>query len=307
MTSRISVVIPVYNRASLIEDTLQSIVRQSLAPAHVILVDNASTDNSLAILREFASRTLPFPVTVLSESIPGASAARNRGLQAVTTPFVLFFDSDDIMTPDHIRLTQNCFDRPDHPELITWKVRTHFSDRSSIISRLPHGDIVTSHLVHACCATLSMAMTTDLAIRAGGWDPAILRWDDFEFGLRLLLARPRVAVDDRIAAEINRHGESMTGTGFSQKKGEWEKALDAMEQAIASSAAPEAAKWKNWITYRRVILSAHYARETGRPCFPQSNVEHLPLILRLALRTIYHYTRRGGRGAYLFFRLFNGW
>ena len=100
----LTIVIPVHNRRNLVEHTLGSLRQQTAPRFATVLVDNASTDGSIEVLRKWqAENNSPErPVTVLSESTPGASAARNRGLDAVESPWVLFFDSDDLMHPGHI-------------------------------------------------------------------------------------------------------------------------------------------------------------------------------------------------------------
>ncbi|MDE6528594.1 MAG: glycosyltransferase family 2 protein, partial [Muribaculaceae bacterium] len=99
--SLITIVVPVYNRAGIVERTLESIRQQSHRPLSVVLVDNNSTDNTPHVLRKWKSEVEApdMQVTIVDEPVAGAPAARNRGLGLTTTPYVMFFDSDDIMTP----------------------------------------------------------------------------------------------------------------------------------------------------------------------------------------------------------------
>ncbi|MDE6485411.1 MAG: glycosyltransferase family 2 protein, partial [Duncaniella sp.] len=98
-TPLIDVIIPVYNRASIVEKTLRSIERQTVWPARVILVDNNSTDGTMQVLKRWAEEMTGrgLQVKVLSEAMAGAAAARNRGLDASAAEYVMFFDSDDVM------------------------------------------------------------------------------------------------------------------------------------------------------------------------------------------------------------------
>ena len=95
----ITVIIPVYNREKLLPRTLASVVAQTYRPLHVVLVDNGSTDRSLAVLQEFCDKYAApdFRVTVCEELNPGAPSARNAGLRRATSEWVMFFDSDDEM------------------------------------------------------------------------------------------------------------------------------------------------------------------------------------------------------------------
>jgi glycosyltransferase involved in cell wall biosynthesis len=94
----VSVVIPAYNAAALIEETLQSIFRQTYQPLEVIVVDDGSTDNTVEVVRGFSG-----PVRLLRQANSGGcSSPRNHGLRFALGEFVTFFDADDLMVPTKI-------------------------------------------------------------------------------------------------------------------------------------------------------------------------------------------------------------
>ena len=97
--ARISVIIPNYNRAGLIGETLENMFRQSLAPHEVIVVDDGSTDDSVNIIRSFGDR-----VKLIEQSNQGPGAARNRGMQASCGDFIQFMDSDDLASLNKLEL-----------------------------------------------------------------------------------------------------------------------------------------------------------------------------------------------------------
>jgi len=90
---RISVIIPVKNRAGLVGQTLDSILNQTLKPFEIILVDDDSTD-------ELADTLLPYgdSIICIKNKGKGPGAARNTGFERATGEFIKFFDSDDLMT-----------------------------------------------------------------------------------------------------------------------------------------------------------------------------------------------------------------
>jgi glycosyltransferase involved in cell wall biosynthesis len=91
----LTVVIPVHNRERSLPDTLRSIERQrSYRVSRVIIVDDASTDGSVAVARELGHEVLELKVN------GGAAAARNAGLALVETDWVAFVDSDDTWRPN---------------------------------------------------------------------------------------------------------------------------------------------------------------------------------------------------------------
>ncbi len=88
---KVSVIIPNYNRAAVIGETIKNILCQSLPPHEVIVVDDGSTDNSVSTIKKFANQ-----VTLIEQKNQGASAARNVGLKVASGDFIQFMDSDDL-------------------------------------------------------------------------------------------------------------------------------------------------------------------------------------------------------------------
>ncbi|MCR0985112.1 glycosyltransferase family 2 protein [Roseomonas populi] len=98
-TVRISVVVPTYNRAALLAQTLDAIIGQSLRPHEIIVVDDGSTDGTTAML----SGRYGGLVTVCRIPNSGDLAARNAGLRIASGELVAFCDSDDLWSPDFLR------------------------------------------------------------------------------------------------------------------------------------------------------------------------------------------------------------
>lgn len=89
---RISTVIPAYNRADLIGETLRSVLSQTRPPAEVIVVDDGSTDGTQDVVSEQFGRD----VTLIQQENAGAGPARNNGFTRATGEIVHFMDSDDL-------------------------------------------------------------------------------------------------------------------------------------------------------------------------------------------------------------------
>lgn len=91
---KISVIIPIKNRADLIGQTLDSIICQTLQPFEIILVDDGSTDDIANVLISYKDK-----ITFIKNKGAGPGAARNTGFERATGTYIKFFDSDDLMTP----------------------------------------------------------------------------------------------------------------------------------------------------------------------------------------------------------------
>lgn len=100
---KLSVIVPVYNMAAegKLQFCLDSLVNQTISDYEIIAVDDASTDNSLEVLQEYAGK-YPDKVRVLAHEVNRRQGgAKNTGLKAATGEWVGFIDSDDWVTPDY--------------------------------------------------------------------------------------------------------------------------------------------------------------------------------------------------------------
>ena len=91
---KISVIIPVYNVEKYLPKCLDSLINQTLSDIEIICINDCSTDNSLEILEEYASKDERIKIIDLKEN-QGAAAARNKGLEIAKGEYLGFVDPDD--------------------------------------------------------------------------------------------------------------------------------------------------------------------------------------------------------------------
>jgi len=101
-TPKISVIIPVYNRAQTIARCLKSCLDQTFQDFEIICINDGSTDNSLQILDEYAQNDKRF--SVISQQNKGEASARNRALDIAKGDYIAFLDSDDYFHPQALEL-----------------------------------------------------------------------------------------------------------------------------------------------------------------------------------------------------------
>jgi glycosyltransferase involved in cell wall biosynthesis len=99
---KVSVIIPIYNVEKYIRQCLDSIVNQTLQNIEIICINDGSTDRSLSILKEYASRDKR--IIVISQENQGLAAARNIGIQNSIGTYISFIDSDDYVKPDFLEI-----------------------------------------------------------------------------------------------------------------------------------------------------------------------------------------------------------
>ena len=299
----LTIVIPVYNREKIVSATLNCVAAQTYRPLNLILVDNNSTDASLQVLREFkeANQAPDFRISVLQETTPGACAARNCGLLAAKSEWIMFFDSDDLMTPDYVEQYSKAMMAD--PDADIFAIRLQLDDGKGIrqLAFVPH-DIFANHIIHSMLSTQRYIARRKHFIEAGCWNRNTPTWDDWELGIRMLLSRPKIHyICDKARVTAVFQNESITGDNFHSKHGTWEHAIDIAESDIANSDIAEKDRLIYLLNYRRVVLAAHYRREK---CFDLADALYRNTLeryrhnfcRRAMLAVAYRYISAGGRG-----------
>jgi len=106
----VSVIIPVYNCERYLAEAIESVLSQTYRSVEVIVVDDGSTDASASVAQQF----IP-PVRYYYQPNSGPSAARNRGVDLSKGDFLAFLDSDDVWTPDKLKIQMATFE--DNPKI----------------------------------------------------------------------------------------------------------------------------------------------------------------------------------------------
>lgn len=301
----ISVVVPVYNRENYLLRTLESIRKQDYRPLQLILVDNASTDNSLNICLEFQHnyQAADFNIVVLIEKKKGAACARNCGLAHCRSEYVYFFDSDDQMSPDFVSSVMNVMNNGSL-DVLAVKTMMSLGDKQRVrdyfYSRSPAKQILMGML-----STVSAVYRTSFIKSLNGWNENLLTWDDWELGVRVLLAQPVLEwYKQKAFHQIYIHSDSITGRSFSDTYSWIMKAIEAVRLDIMAEVE---VKKKNQLLlalyFRQIILAATICREgnksLGDECLSKAQlILQIRGIRKYQAKFLYSYTLQGGRGAW---------
>lgn len=173
---KISVVMPVYNRAFMLQQVVECLLRQSHGNIEIILVDDASDDDSYKVARQY-----PEIVALRHPDNRGPAAARNTGLRAAAGDVVLFIDSDVLVPPDlaeiHARMHLH---RPRH---IVQGQLVRIMDLKEAF-RIPFN---WRHYSRSFFDTANVSVRKRYLDETGGFDEKNFRkgWEDLDLGLRL--------------------------------------------------------------------------------------------------------------------------
>jgi glycosyltransferase involved in cell wall biosynthesis len=199
----VSVVIPTYNRAHLIGDAIESVIRQTYRNIEVIIVDDGSTDGTDAIVRAFQDARVRY---IRMPANRGACAARNLGWRQAAGRFIVFHDSDDALDARRLelqvkRLVQEEADMCSGSILVLPDKRVQYRcpSRSSDVML----DFLTGR-VHG--GTQCWMIRRDLIDSIGGYDEHLVCCQDLDLTFRLLVGKPRVAFEPEAFTLFNKHG-----------------------------------------------------------------------------------------------------
>ena len=205
MGCKFSIVVPVLNRADYLPRLFQSF--RGLEEAEVIFVDNGSTDNSYELIEAYANNENPFTVKLLKEPKAGACAARNTGMRAAEGEWIFFFDSDDALS------TTFFDDAPDEDcDVICAPTKMIFPNGQSKNRHYkPTGAVADQVLTGMISTQTFLAKREWLMRNVGFWNESLSRWQDWEYGTRILLAQPRLKWLKIAYHRIYQHDNSISG------------------------------------------------------------------------------------------------
>jgi glycosyltransferase involved in cell wall biosynthesis len=189
----VSILIPAYNAEAWIADTIRSAIDQTWPRKEIIVVDDESTDRTLAVARQFASRD----VAVVAHENQGAAATRNHAFSLCQGDFIQWLDADDLLSPDKIeKQIQVAAQIGDTRTLLSsgWgyfayrPYKAKFTPTSLWCDLSPIEWLVRKMGENLHMQTATWLTSRTLAEAAGPWDVRLLSDDDGEYFCRVILA-----------------------------------------------------------------------------------------------------------------------
>jgi glycosyltransferase involved in cell wall biosynthesis len=190
-----SVVIPCYNAERWIEQTLTSVLAQTVPPLEIVIVNDGCTDRSLTLIEQIRQQT-PIPFIVINTNRLGGGGARYAGIDASQGDWVAFLDSDDWWEPNHLERIQAAMENS--TDVVYLAAAKHFSinvNRVVSLSASPFQD-VQKHIDHHTYFQLyqkygfieisSMAMQRQRLLAMGRPDHHLPCNGDIELSLRAI-------------------------------------------------------------------------------------------------------------------------
>lgn len=303
MQEGLTIVIPVRNRAKLIERTLNSVIAGVQLPCALIIVDNGSDDETFEVCRRWqaAHSTLDMTISVVQEERAGAAIARNTGLSHVQTKWTYFFDSDDDFDTHFVCEVMS--------GMAEFKASGNESDIVFVPSRQEvNGTLqtrayrrpltVSVQILSAMLSTQSMLFRTQWLREIGGWDEQLTTWDDWELGVRVAKHTPHILwLTHRSFHVIHVHPDSLTGDSYASRSAAILQALRQVKNDVIHDFQGQRALY-----LRTQIIAGTLSKEhSDNSAFRSFALEILPspsIWLKSLGNLIRFYTQIGGHGAW---------
>jgi glycosyltransferase involved in cell wall biosynthesis len=193
-STAIAAIIPCYNGEAFLSQAIDSALAQQRPVSRVVVVDDGSTDSSIAIVEEYMSRGLPVESLRLPRN-SGPGAARNMALRRIEEPFAAFLDADDVWMPNHCAVVASLLDRFPDAVLAYGDHRSLDGSAGRQPPSRPAGEpfdaLVTLFGVNIVQQSAAI-VRRDAVLAAGGYLPQMRHAEDFDLWLRLSALGPFV-------------------------------------------------------------------------------------------------------------------
>lgn len=302
----ISIIIPIHNREAFLKRTLLSVLHQTYRPLELILVDNNSTDASLRTCIYFQAEhsSEDFIITVAEEKKPGANAARNKGLRLAAGKYVSFFDSDDEMLPQRMELIANKIKETSADIIASISILKSEDGKCKNKRRL-YSSSVEKQILAATISTPNFTVKKNIILSIGGWNEKLFRWQDWEMGIRLLMATQNIAWIKGAPIDcIYIHSGGITGDNYHRSYNSLMIALKEAKQAIINSDYKNKKQAVKLIYHQQLWLAGLLFREKQTKLYHEClkdlyQSDKHSLYTRMIFKLLLAYIKRGGRGTWM--------
>lgn len=177
----ISVIIPTYNRAHIIKESIQSVLDQSVLPLEVIIVDDHSTDNTSEVVNSFNNERIKY---VLNKGAKGANGARNTGIKMAKGSYIAFQDSDDIWLPKKLEKQLKYISENQDVDMVFCSLNLNNGEREIPHRKVKQEEIIDQLKRGNFISTQTIFIKKDVALTTL-FDEELMRFQDWDFCLRV--------------------------------------------------------------------------------------------------------------------------
>ena len=218
--SKVSVIIPTYNRGKLIANSIKSILNQTYKNLEIIIVDDGSTDNTKEEVSKLKNEKIRY---IKLEKNTGASNARNVGIKNSNSRYISFQDSDDIMYPNKLEIQiKNMINKNSHLDFCKIKVINNNTHSYIIPNATQEKNILEGNIIDELISGGNFISTQSIVIKKNFmknylFDPMMPRLQDYEVILRMI-PKVKISYTNRVLIDLHLQKDSITRAQYKLKQ-----------------------------------------------------------------------------------------
>jgi glycosyltransferase involved in cell wall biosynthesis len=188
----VSVIIPLYNRVALVEQTLQSVIQQTHPHWEAIVVDDGSSDGSYELVKKLAATEQRIKLFQRDRQPKGAPVCRNIGIDKSAGEYLIFLDSDDIMDSSCLKQRIGLFQENKNLDFLVFRTLLFNDDVNDLQIQwnidTNGDDLLRFFGLDAMWQTTGPIYKKEAILKVGGFKEDLPFWQDFDLHLKCLLA-----------------------------------------------------------------------------------------------------------------------
>lgn len=260
-----SIIIPTYNRASFIKKSIDSVIAQDYEHWELIVVDDASTDDTPSILSSYSDRRIKL---IRNEINIERSASRNKGIALAQGEYICFLDSDDYFLPHHLSSIAQAIQQASDPIALfhTGVLQVRGDQKDGIvvsrqIARNPVETVITCHV-----PVISVAIHYSI-FKHYQFDPAMRINEDVYFFAQVATVYPLVYISDPSVVWVL-HGDNTSDQEHDYLTPQLLATIKiTQDQAIAPHLSRHFVRNKFYDLYTQLVYFKAYNRKPFKSCF----------------------------------------
>jgi glycosyltransferase involved in cell wall biosynthesis len=214
LNAEVSIIIPTFNRAHLIGETLDSILKQTFQNWECIIVDDGSRDDIEKFIETYSKKDARFVYLTRPKNLKkGANSCRNYGYSNSNGDYIKWLDSDDILLPKALENQYNLFSNGALDVVVSKLEFTDFETKNRIkVNAIQSDDLIYDYFIGKIAFYVSGPLwkKSFLEKQKVLFDEKISNLDDWDFNLRMLYKSPKIVFDDTLVVQYRIHNDSLT-------------------------------------------------------------------------------------------------
>ena len=225
----VTIVLTAYNHEKFIRESIQSVFDQSYPFIQLIIIDNASTDATVSVIKDL-KQSHPDFIFIKNKINAGLCRAFNQGLRLATGKYIIDLSADDVMLPNRIEKQVGAFEALEDEYAVVFTNAQNIDEEGAFLSfhykidqfgkavdYVPYGDIYKHVLERYFICTPTMMMRTSVLFEMGGYDES-LQFEDFDFWVRSAVKYKYFYLDEVLTLKRNLR-DSLSGKVYQKESG----------------------------------------------------------------------------------------